>query len=295
MFRIISLKVKKKVLIVEDQFVEANDLQLMLGKAGYEVCGIARSVPVAQEIIKKEKPGLVLLDIFLKGELTGIDLARQLKEDNIAFIYLSANSNEEILSAAKTTEPYGFIVKPFREKDLLVTLEIVQYRHEHSRESRYRREAELIQQLQQIVTGNIDWKERLLQIGKIIQQEIPFDYFAIGFNDDQKFAESGTSFLRTGFNEYQTIGIEELVTITGISKNQLVNMVGSSDKEAVFFNDESFEKNSENSLLNKICRQTFHMKSLLSFPLLSKDGVMCSLSFYSRRPDTYSIDHITLL
>ena len=190
---------KKKVLIVEDQFVEANDLQLMLRKAGYEVCGIARSVPVAQEIIKKEKPGLVLLDIFLKGELTGIDLARQLKEDNIAFIYLSANSNEEILSAAKTTEPYGFIVKPFREKDLLITLEIAQYRHEHSRESRYRREAELIQQLQKIVNGNIDWKERLLQMGKIIQQEIPFDYFAIGFDDHEKFA---ASFLRIGFNEY---------------------------------------------------------------------------------------------
>ncbi len=88
----------KKVLIVEDQFVEANDLQLILGKAGYEVCGIARSVPIAQEIIKKEKPGLVLLDIFLKGKQTGIDLAKQLNEDNIAFVYLSANSNEEVLN-----------------------------------------------------------------------------------------------------------------------------------------------------------------------------------------------------
>jgi response regulator of citrate/malate metabolism len=58
--------VNKKVLIVEDQFVETNDLHLILGKAGYEVCGIARSVQVAQEIIQREKPGLVLLDIFLK-------------------------------------------------------------------------------------------------------------------------------------------------------------------------------------------------------------------------------------
>ena len=139
---------KKKVLIVEDQFVEANDLQLMLGKAGYEVCGIARSVPRAQELIKQEKHELVLLDIFLKGKLTGIDLARQLKENDIAFIYLSANSNEEILSAAKTTEPYGFIVKPFRERDLLVTLEIARYRHEHSRELKYKREVELSEQLE---------------------------------------------------------------------------------------------------------------------------------------------------
>ena len=54
----------KKVLIVEDQFVEANDLQLILRKAGYDVCGIARSVPIAQEMIKQEKPGLVLQIIF---------------------------------------------------------------------------------------------------------------------------------------------------------------------------------------------------------------------------------------
>src|SRR6186997_3461580 len=173
----------KKVLIVEDQFVEANDLQLMLKKAGYEVCGIARSVNAAEEIIKNEKPDLVLLDIFLKGSLTGIDLARQLQEEHIAFIYLSANSNEEILAAAKTTEPYGFIVKPFREKDLLVTLEIARYRHEHSRETKYRRETELIDQLEKMATGNIDWKEKLLRVGKIIQQQIPFDYVAFGFDD----------------------------------------------------------------------------------------------------------------
>lgn len=79
---------KKKVLIVEDQFVEANYLQLMLRKAGYVVCGIARSVDIAEEIIKKEKPTLVLLDIFLKEKRTGIDLARQLKEENTAFIFL---------------------------------------------------------------------------------------------------------------------------------------------------------------------------------------------------------------
>ena len=56
----------KKVLIVEDQFVEANDIRLILQKAGYQVCGIARSVDNAEEIIRKEKPALVLLDIFFE-------------------------------------------------------------------------------------------------------------------------------------------------------------------------------------------------------------------------------------
>ena len=122
---------KEKILIVEDKFVEAEYLRLMLTKADYNVTGIAHSVVQAQELIKRERPDFVLLDIFLKGKLTGIDLARQLEKENIAFVYLSANSNEEILNQAKATQPYGFLVKPFREKDLLITLEIARYRHEH--------------------------------------------------------------------------------------------------------------------------------------------------------------------
>ncbi|HKO80068.1 MAG TPA: sigma 54-interacting response regulator, partial [Chitinophagaceae bacterium] len=287
----------KKVLIVEDQFVEAHDLQLMLEKAGYEVCGIARSVPIAQEMIKKEKPGLVLLDIFLKGKLTGIDLARELREDNIAFIYLSANSNEEILSAAKTTEPYGFIVKPFREKDLLVTLEIAQYRHEHSRESKYRRETELIQQLEKMATDTIDWRERLLQTGKIIQQEMPFDYLAIGFGDPGTITNNATSFLRIGFNEYQIIGVKELSTIAGLTIDELKKIVAASGKETVaaFFNNESFDNITQLPSLKKIVKETFQMKSVLSFPLLLENGETFNFCFYSRRPDIYSTEHITLL
>ncbi|WP_205514022.1 sigma-54-dependent transcriptional regulator [Longitalea arenae] len=121
---------KKKILIVEDQFIEANNLQMILEKAGYLVCSLARSVPVALEIIDREKPDMVLLDIFLQGDLTGIDLAVKLRERNIAFVFLSANSNKKTLDEAKVTQPYGFLVKPFREKDILVTLDIAWYLHE---------------------------------------------------------------------------------------------------------------------------------------------------------------------
>ena len=126
---------KGKVLIVEDQFIEANNLQIILEKAGYTVCGIARSVPLALRIIEKEAPELVLLDIFLKGSQTGIDLAWTLKERKIAFVYLSANSDKTTLETAKATRPYGFLVKPFREKDVLVMLEIANYLHTHHAES----------------------------------------------------------------------------------------------------------------------------------------------------------------
>src|SRR3954466_626672 len=116
-----------KILIVEDQFIEANNLRIILRKADYEVCTMARSVSEALKIVESEKPDMVLLDIRLKGELTGIDLAKILREKSIAFVYLSANSNKQILDAAKATKPYGFLVKPFREKDVLVMLDVAWY------------------------------------------------------------------------------------------------------------------------------------------------------------------------
>src|SRR5215510_10731570 len=132
----------KKLLIVEDEFIIANDLQLILEKAGYAVMGIAVSAEEAAAYIS-QKPDIVLLDIRLKGKQSGIDIARKLRADNIAFIYLSANSNQKILEEAKATEPDGFLVKPFREKDLLVALDIAWYRHQHSLESKLRQEEQL--------------------------------------------------------------------------------------------------------------------------------------------------------
>jgi DNA-binding NtrC family response regulator len=287
----------KKVLIVEDQFVEANDLQLMLTKAGYEVCGIARSVPIAQEMIKKDKPNLVLLDIFLKGKLTGVDLARQLREDNIAFIYLSANSNEEILSEAKKTEPYGFIVKPFREKDLLVTLEIAQYRHEHSRESKYRREAGLIQQLEQTVIENTDWKQTLLEIGRTIQPHLPFDLLVTGFDDPVKTLNHSVCFLRIGFNEYQTIGLKELSMITGIAIDELITMHVGTEKQTIsaFYNNETFKEITQTPSLTKLFSEVFFVESMLVLTLHLTGGETFRFCFYSRRPDAYSTENISML
>jgi DNA-binding NtrC family response regulator len=128
--------VKEKILIVEDQFIEANNLKIILGKAGYSVCSIARSVPAALKIIENERPDLVLLDIYLQGDLTGIDLARSLSDKNIAFVYLSANSDRRTLDAAKATRPYGFLVKPFRNQDVIIMLDVAWYLHQQNLETR---------------------------------------------------------------------------------------------------------------------------------------------------------------
>jgi len=188
------------------------------------------------------------------------------------------------LNAAKTTEPYGFIVKPFRERDLLVTLEIAQYRHEHSRESKYTRETELMHQLER-VNSLFDWKEKLLQIGKIVQQEIPFDYLSVGFGDPHRVESTVTSFLRIGFDEYQIIGIHELSMITGIKTNELIRTVSSDEIEIPgFFNNGEFEKITQKPSLRALVSQKFDMESMLSYPLRLNKGEIVNFSFYSRSP-----------
>jgi DNA-binding NtrC family response regulator len=287
---------KERILIVEDQFVEADYLRLMLEQAGYAIAGIARSVMQAQAMIKKERPGFVLLDIFLKGKETGIDLARELAEENIPFVYLSANSSEDVLNTAKATQPYGFLVKPFREKDLLVTLEIARYRHEHSLQSRNRREDELLKQLKDMVREPFSWSEKILKIASSLQSFIPFDYLAAGIDNIGQPSFHGTCFLRIGFNEYQMIGIKELEIITGKTKEELVALQSNNTNgpKATYYNDNAFRNICKNPSLIKLFADTFQLRSHLEMPLSVQNGRPFSFCLYSRRPDAYNMDQVLL-
>src|SRR5450631_1784392 len=127
----------EKILIVEDEPVVAEDIRLTIEQAGYESCGVAPSVNRALELIKQQKPCLVLVDIYLKGNLSGLDLAFELNKKNIPFVYLSANYDREIMENAKRTQPYGFVVKPIRKKDLLIALDIAHDRWEQKLQMKF--------------------------------------------------------------------------------------------------------------------------------------------------------------
>ncbi|MFT3824859.1 MAG: sigma 54-interacting transcriptional regulator [Chitinophagaceae bacterium] len=287
---------KQKILIVEDQFVEADYLRLMLEQAGYGVTGIARSVTQAKDLIKKERPGFVLLDIFLKGNQTGIDLARQLTDENIPFVYLSANSGEDVLNAAKATQPYGFLVKPFREKDLLITLEIARYRHEHSQQSKNLRETGLLKQLKDVVNTSLSWPEKLLKIATFLQSFIPFDFMTVGFGNIGNAAFKGMCFLRIGFSEYQTIGIKELEIITGKTREELTALQSTNPKDtnATFYVESAFRDICKHAPLIQLFADTFQLRSQFGMPVSILHGKPFSFCLYSRRPDAYNTEHVAL-
>ncbi|RFM27900.1 response regulator [Deminuibacter soli] len=286
---------RDKILIVEDQFVEANHLRLMLKNAGYTVSGIARSVEDAKASIRQEKPGLVLLDIFLSGKGTGIDLARYLKEENIAFIYLSANSDEDVLNKAKATHPYGFLVKPFREKDLLVTMEIAQYHQEHGLESLFRKELFFQKQLKAMSGSQLSLQDGLLNIVRALQPLIPFDFVVLKTTDDGPDSING--FLRISYNEYQSIGVNEFQVITKLKMHEMQSWFANENTSTAItlHCGDDFEAAGSSGMKQAVAKY-FGMHSHISLPVKPANGQhsLLQFHFFSRQPFGFDEEHLVL-
>jgi len=116
---------KGRILIVEDDEIIATVEEWRLSTMGYTVCGKADNGTDALELVIKEKPDLVILDINLNGEMDGVDVAEVLmKQTHIPFIFLTANTDDAILKRANKTLQYGYIKKPFRDEDLSIAIEL---------------------------------------------------------------------------------------------------------------------------------------------------------------------------
>ena len=118
-----------KVLIVEDDEVTAMNLKMSLENQGYDIVSTADNAVAARSKIKIYDPDIALIDIGLQKTMDGIKLAQYIREKHsIPFIYLTAHSDNEMLSKAKKTEPYGYIVKPFDPINLHTTIQMALYR-----------------------------------------------------------------------------------------------------------------------------------------------------------------------
>ena len=119
------MKIKEKILVVEDERIIACDIKYCLEKSGYTVPAIVAYGQQAIEKAAEFQPDLVLMDVMLKGNMNGIEAAEQIINlFNIPIIYLTAYSDESTLKKAKITQPFGYILKPFEEIQLITTIEI---------------------------------------------------------------------------------------------------------------------------------------------------------------------------
>jgi signal transduction histidine kinase len=121
---------KERIMIVEDEIIIAYDIKNCLEQSGYQVVGITaygeQVIPKSEEL----QPDLILMDIMLKGDINGIEAAENITAlYNVPIIFLTAFSDESTLRKTKKIQPFGYILKPFEETQLITTVEIALSRH----------------------------------------------------------------------------------------------------------------------------------------------------------------------
>jgi len=132
---------KAQILVVEDEHVVAEDIKESLQILGYAVSAIAYSKDEAVEKAQETNPDLVLMDIVLKGETSGLEAAGIIRSRfDIPVVYLTAYADEKTLERAKITEAFGYIIKPFKDRELHTAIEMALYKHKMERRLKEREE-----------------------------------------------------------------------------------------------------------------------------------------------------------
>lgn len=170
-----------KILIVEDEILIARDIKEALQELNYAVCDFAPSVSRALELLATENPDIALIDIKLRGDKTGIDLGKiLLQDDRIPFIYLTSYTDALTLSEAKKTRPSGYLVKPFKQNDVHMALEIALNNFAHRRIDVSHSPEEFIKsgtpfkirKVIQHINDNLDSKIQLTDLATVAQMSL---------------------------------------------------------------------------------------------------------------------------
>ena len=120
---------RDRILIVEDERIISLDLNRRLARAGYQVVDTVSTGPEAIETAERLRPDLILMDVRLGGDMDGVDAATEIRRRiSIPVIFLTAYADEETIQRAKAAEPFGYVLKPFKERELYTTIDIALYK-----------------------------------------------------------------------------------------------------------------------------------------------------------------------
>lgn len=232
---------KTSVLVVEDESIVAKDIQQSLTKLGYNVVGTVSTGEKAIALASELKPDIVLMDIMLKGVITGIDAAAEIKKtESIPVIFLTAYADEGTLERAKVTEPYGYIIKPFKEIDLHTSIEMALYKHRKEKE--VLQERDLLYSIVENKESSIDYifvksNSRLI---KINTKEIYFiealkDYVVINTLNTRYTIHSTMKDIEKKMpaNDFIRVHRSFIVRIDKIASIELPNLIMENDKKII--------------------------------------------------------------
>jgi len=162
----------KRIMIVEDEGITAMSIKRSLEEKGYTVTS---AVSTGEEAIQKageDRPDLVLMDIVLNGKMDGVEAAWQIQSRlNIPIVYITAYSDDKMISRVKGSSPYGYLMKPFDEREILVTIEIALTKHGMERKLR-ESERELIHHREQLAVVVQERTAELQSSNELLREEI---------------------------------------------------------------------------------------------------------------------------
>ncbi|MBW7867418.1 MAG: response regulator [Brumimicrobium sp.] len=231
---------KIKVLVVEDESIVSKDIQQSLKRLGYIIAGASATGERAIELAAEEHPDIVLMDIMLKGDMNGIEAAEVIKrEHHIPVIFLTAYADDATLSKAKITEPYGYIIKPFKEIDLHTSIEMALYKNQKEKE--IKKERDLLYSLveNQDSNENIFVKSNF-KLVKLNKKDIYFvealkDYVVINTQDKRYTIHSTMKGIEDKLGEIDFIRVHRsfIVRIDKIASIEYPNLQMEDDKKLI--------------------------------------------------------------
>ena len=275
------------ILIVEDEFLIANSLSGILTKAGYQVLGLAQSTAEARELVAQIVPTIVLLDIFLKGEETGIELAQWLSELDIPFVYLSANLTGSVLEAAKITQPFGVLNKPFQERDVLTTLEIARYRHAHSAEAKLRQQQEIQIAVNNAIITIQDREQLCSAIAAQLTKLVSFCLLNLRIDLPDEASYYRVMLQPNAAGDFERLPLPALLydkvpnELLEEWRRKAPDRLG---EQPGIFNEHAFEHLCAQFLTARMLRDKLGLRSMMLFPVLLKRQSSISIQLASTQP-----------
>lgn len=157
---------KNSILVVEDEVLVARDIQARLVRMGYDVVGVTGKGKEAVTKALSLRPDLILMDINLRDDVDGVEASVRIREQyKVPVIFCTAYSNEETLERAKISDPYGYVLKPFDNRELEINIEIALYKHQVEKtlyETRQRLDATLTNVSDGIIAADITGEIHIL-------------------------------------------------------------------------------------------------------------------------------------
>lgn len=273
-----------RLMIVEDEFIVAKDIEVKLKKMGYDVIGIVTTGEEAVQQALAMKPDLILMDIKLDGEIDGIEATTQIHEHlDLPVIYVTAFADERTLQAAKLTEPFGYVLKPIETRELFVTIEIALYKYKTEKKlHRQLLRLDTIRQIDKAIISDRDLDKTLQRILELIADRMEVDAAAILlFNPKSQL-----------FEYVAEVGIgQRLATFGNLSPEDLFAGEAVRSRNPVHI----VNIQARNASPSTAWMETEGLVAYHAWPLISKAKLKGVLEVYHRSPLEFDEDNLEFL